>query len=534
MFILAVLSVTDSTPSPANPGPPRLTRGVRIMVVLLFGMTLALYTQDNTFPFTYHPDEGGKVVQVLVGSRNYHHPLLLLSATACAARVVATRQEPQAIVETGRWVSATFAAGSVVALALIAWWNYGLLIGWGAGLAVAFQEDLFEMAHYMKEDPALLFGLSLALFAAHVWWRRPGKASLRFLAIACGLAASGKYLGIVSLGFALPLVIWHRASDPILARGARVKVFAVAFLVTFLICNFPIFAWQVSSPFRSIGNEMHGVAGGHQGLTRKVPHAEYLISLKHKVPPVLAGLAAVYALALLATARRRTAPEWVTLLFPLAYLALISCSPKIAERYLLPVSAMAPLLAALGTGEIGRVIDSRGSPARGKLRSLASVALLGGTICAEWPAFHRTVDGFQHDDPTAVAEWIKTNLPADAIIAEDHRVNLSATKADGLSTDARVPQKVLDASFAPDLGTFDELRAKGVGYVAVCRQNYGRYFNDETKPQAGVKVGYDKRRDFYARLFAEGKLLKEWPKGTITYLQPGIRLYRISPAAEQP
>jgi hypothetical protein len=409
-----------------------------------------------------------------------------------------------------------------------------LLIGWGAGLAVAFQEDLFEMAHYMKEDPALLFGLSLALFAAHVWWRRPGKPSLLFLAIACGLAASGKYLGIVSLGFALPLVIWHRASDPILVRAARVKMFAVAFLITFLICNIPIFGWQVSSPFRSIGNEMHGVAGGHQGLTRKVPHAEYLVSLKNKVPPVLAGLAAVYALALLATARRRTPPEWVTLLFPLAYLAMISCSPKIAERYLLPVSAVAPLLAALGTGEIGRVIDSPGSATRGRLRSLASVALLGATIWAEWPAFHRTLDGFQHDDPTAVAQWIKTNLPAEAIIAEDHRVNLSATKADGLSTDARVPQKVLDASFAPELGTLEQLRSKGVGYVAVCRQNYGRYFNDKTVPQTKVKLSYDQARDFYTRLFAEGPLLKEWPKGTITYLQPGIRFYRIVLAVERP
>ena len=91
-----------------------------------------------------------------------------------------------------------------------------------------------------------------------------------------------------------------------------------------------------------------------------------------------------------------------------------------------------------------------------------------------------------------------------------------------------------DASFAPELGTLDQLRSKGVGYVAVCRQNYGRYFNDKTVPQAKVKVNYEEARDFYTRLFAEGQLLKEWPKGTITYLQPGIRLYRIEPAVEQP
>jgi hypothetical protein len=189
------------------------------------------------------------------------------------------------------------------------------------------------------------------------------------------------------------------------------------------------------------------------------------------------------------------------------------------------------LLAALGAGEIGRALGSSGIRARNILGQAVAAGLLAWIGYAEWPAFHRSWDGFQHDDPTAVAEWIKAHLPATAIIAEDHRVNLSATKAEGLSTDARVPQKVLDKSFAPELGTLDELRAKGVEYVAVCRQNYGRFFNDETKPQAGVKTGYNKNRDFYAELFAQGQLLKEWPKGPIAYLQPGIRLYRIVPAA---
>jgi len=282
---------------------------------------------------------------------------------------------------------------------------------------------------------------------------------------------------------------------------------------------------------------MDGVAGGHHGLTRKVPHAEYINSLKSKVPPLLLVLVAVYAVALLATARRRTPPEWITLLFPILYLGMISCSPKIAERYLLPVSAMVPLLAALGVGEIGRVLGASEIRGRIILGYAVTAALLGWTAYAEWPAFHRSWGGFQHDDPTAVAAWIKTHLPLDAVIAEDHRVNLAATKGnDGPSSTARVPQKVLEAKtgLAPDLGTLDDLRAKGVGYVAVCKQNYGRYFNDETKPQAGVKSGYNKQREFYARLFAEGQLLKEWPKGPIGYLQPGIKLYAITPKDSQP
>jgi hypothetical protein len=504
------------------------------MAATLFLLTLVLDTRHNDFPFSYHPDEGGKVVQVLVGSRNYHHPLLLLQTTEYVARLGFIPREPQAIVQTGRWVSAAFSAGAVAAFALLAWWNYGLLIGWGAGLTVAVQDDLFELSHYMKEDPALLFGLALALLAAHIWWRRPGKRSLRFLALGCGLAVAGKYLGIVALGFALPIVIWHRAADAVLPRAARLKTFALVFVATFLICNFPLLGWKISSPFRSIGHEMNGVAGGHLGLTRKVPHAEYLLSLKSKVPIAVAVLAAIYALALVVTEPRRTPPEWINLLFPLVFLILLSCSPKVSERYLLPVSAMIPLLAALGAGEIGRFIGGSGSPARAAFGALVSVALLGWAIYSELPEFRRSFEGFQHDDPTAVANWIKANLPADVVIAEDHRVNLSASKADGLSTNARVPQKVLDASFAPDLGTVDDLRAKGVSYVAICRQNYGRYFNDEMQPQSSVKSGYDKKREFYGRVITEGELVKDWPKGPIAYLQPGIKLYRIAPHEASP
>jgi len=525
--------VTDPLPSPAPAESPRVTPGVWLMAGMLFALTLWLHTRSNHFPYTYHPDEGGKVTQVLVGSRNYHHPLLLLQVSAYVSHLAFLPHDPQVTVETGRWVSAAFAAGSVVAFALLAWWSYGLLVGWGAGLAVALQDDLFEMSHYMKEDPALLFGLALALLAAHIWWRRPGKRSLRFLAIACGLAAAGKYLGIVAILFALPIVIWHKAGDAFLPRKARVKSFAIVFVVTFLICNFPMFGWQVSSPFRSIRNEMDGVAGGHHGLTRKVPHAEYVNSLRSKVPPVEWIFVAIYALALLVTARRRTPAEWINLLFPILFLGMISCSPKVAERYLLPVSAMVPLLAALGVGEVGRVLGASDIRGRILLGHAVTAALLAWTIYVEWPAFHRSFEGFQHDDPAAVAEWIKANLPINAVIAEDHRVNLAATKGnDGPSSTARVPQKVLEAKsgLAPDLGNLDKLRSEGVGYVAVCKQNYGRYFNDETKPQATVKSGYNKQRDFYAHLFAEGKLLKEWPKGTISYLQPGIRLYSIAPA----
>jgi len=499
------------------------------MALALFAASLTLNTRHNDFPYSYHPDEGGKTGQIIGGIRNYHHPLLMLSATDIISRVAFIPREPQPIVETGRWVSATFAAGTVAALALLAWLHYGALVAWGTGIAVGLQVDLFETAHYMKEDPALLFGIALSLLAAHLWWRGPSRRTLRFLAIACGLAVSGKYLGIVALTFALPLVVWHRAADAILDRRARLKLFGIAFGLTFLVCNLPLFATKLSSPFRSIRNEVHGVAGGHRGITREIPHGEYLETLHENVPLIVLVLTVFYAANAVFLFRRRTPPEWATLLFPLGYLAVLSCSPKIADRYLLPVSVLLPFLAILGAAELARGLDSEKLRARRKISYLVLTGLISWVALAEWPAFRRAFDGYTRDDPTAVAEWIKAHLPLDAVIAEDYRVNLSRTKANGVSKDARVPQKVYDANFAPDLGTLDELLAKGVTHVAICKQSYGRYFKDETKPREGAKTAFDKRREFYARVLEEGELVQEWPPGTISYLQPGIKLFRVAP-----
>ena len=485
------------------------------MSAALFIGSFVLFTRHHDFPYSYHPDEGGKVTQIIQGIRNYHHPLLLLSATDIASRVGFVPRTPQAIVETGRGVSAAFAAGTVVALALLAWLRYGALAGWGAGLAVALQAELFETAHYLKEDPVLAFGLALSLLAAQYWWRAPNRRTLRFLAIACGLAAAGKYIGIIALAFALPPVIWHRAADAALDRRARLKLFAIVFGLTFLAGNLPLFATKLSSPFRSIRNEVQGVAEGPSG-----PHGEYLRQLRHDTPPAVAILAGLSAAALLATARRRTPPEWAALLFPVAYVALISCSAKSAPRYLLPVNALLPALAVFGSAEIARLLNWQKPRDRHPLNAWLLFLLLAWTLRAELPPLKTSFDGFRHDDPTALAEWVKANLPSDAIIAEDHRVNLSPTKGEGFSTAARVPQKVLDAKSAADLGTVDELLAKGVTHVAICREIYDRY---EAPSKRASKHG-----EFYRRVF-QTTLLKEWPRGAISYLQPGLKLYRIAP-----
>jgi hypothetical protein len=511
-----------------------LIRGPWPMAIALFVFSLVLNTRHNDFPYTYHPDERGKVLQITERTRNFHHPLLLLSTTDWAMRLGGVKRTPQSVVEAGRWVSAAFAAGSVTALALIAWLSYGALAGWAAGVVLALQVDLFKTAHYMKEDPALMFGLALALLAAHRWSRAPTRHALLFFGFACGIAAAGKYLGIVALIFAVPLVLRRSGGEGVRDWKARLKGFALAFGLTFLLANTPFPVSEISSPFRSINHEMSGVTGGHRGLSRQAPHAIYFEKLKRSTPPVLAAFAAVYALALVVTARRRDFVEWLNLLFPLAYAAMLSCSPKIADRYLVPVNVTLAFVAVLGVAEIARAIDSPDARLRQALSFLAMAAGAGLLVFGELPPFREAFDEYATDDHAVLAAWVSGHLPREAVIAEDHRVNLSASKADGLSIDARVPQTVLDSDFAADLGSLDELRKKGVTHVAVCRDSYDRFLENGVKPGKEEKADYDRRKLFYTQLFAQGNLVREWPAGKIAYLHPGMKLYSLSPGNSKP
>ena len=54
---------------------------IAVALLALFAAAFTLFTQNNRYPFFYHPDEYGKAKQTVDGTRsyNFHHPLLLLN-----------------------------------------------------------------------------------------------------------------------------------------------------------------------------------------------------------------------------------------------------------------------------------------------------------------------------------------------------------------------------------------------------------------------------------------------------------------------
>jgi hypothetical protein len=498
----------------------RWLRGPWPIALVLFVASLALFTRDNRFAFDYHPDEDGKTHQIIERERNFHHPLLLLNATDLAVHLTGTPKTNQRVVIVGRWVSAAFAAAAVAALAFVAFYRAGWLAAWAVGLLVATHDKLYEAAHYLKEDTALMFGIALFFVAVEMFARQPSTRTLRVLGIAAAMAASGKYIGFLALLFALPLVTRARLIE------GRWKHFLLAFGLVFLVLNLPP-TTHPSNPFKSLKREVAGVAGGHRGLTRDVPHAKYFSELRDDLSVPVLALAGISLLALLASARKRTAAEWTLAAFPLVFITILSFSPKAGGRYLLPVTTLLCVLAGLGVVEIARLLP-QGAP-----RLWANVIIAGGTACllfAQWPLLRTTMDDFRHDDRVELAAWVRANVPPDAIIVEDHRVNLAASSSGDESGKPQIPQQVFDNDYAADLGTLDEMKDWGTVYVAVSKRAYERYFSKNLKPRDSEKADYERRKEFYVRLFAEGELVWERESRGIVYLQPGLRLYRLDHA----
>ena len=505
--------------------PALRTLGLRALValgaLLLFAASLALNTRTNRFPYFRHPDEPDKAQQILDGEWNYHHPMLLLATTKLCVELTGVPRNAQAIVETGRWVSAAFVAGAVTALALLAWLWRGWVAGLAAGAALLLHHQLFELAHYMKEDSALLLGLALTGLAAFAYDRRPSTAGALGLGLAAGLAISGKYLGILALGLALPPLV----QTPAGSRARRLAIFAAATIAIFALVNLPMLT-QLATFRQSVGREMELVVHGQAGLTRRVPHAQYWNIFIDNTTPAIWLLLAVFLVARWRERRSLSLTERLLIGFPFAFALALSFSPKSNDRYFLPATAFFTLLAALGVVDAARLLPGRTRT----VLALAATLLVAGQA----PSLLRYWRAFQHDDTAELIDWLRAarDVPPDATIAKDSRVGLpDPQKKKDAARAGAIPQKVIAARSAADLGTLEELRAQGVTHVAISESDYGRYFLRSLSPQRGGEADFARRKAFYEELLRAApplRLLFARDRGTVIYLHPGIRVYRIT------
>lgn len=485
---------------------------------LLGGVIFFSHTRHNDFPYTYHPDEDTKVRQIVTGKRNFFHPLLLIETVHRVFQVADLPRDPMLAARVGRMVSAGFTALALVALTLLA----ARWAGWPGGLIAAVLLTLnplaYELAHYFKEDPALLLGLAVTLLGLDLFDRSPNWKTAAFLGLGCALATSGKYLGVITLAFALPLLaIKGRAHWPAVWSG-----FLGGLIVPLLVINLPILL-RLEDFKKGLEREMSGATGGHRGQGRSVPHLEYFQKIWQTTSPGIFAGATIFYGWFLTMAKKQTLGRWLVFLFPLLFLAILSFSPKTAGRYLLPNQVLLSWVAAVGAGWIFQWAWAKETRMRWTLGVFAAV-ITAWAIFSSASDYRTQQAGFEYDARTTLRDWIDANVPPGAAIATDGRVDLQAEGQ-------WLERKVLTKEFVADLGSLDELLAEGVSHVAVSRQSYARFFNVKFRPTTSSSPDFARRAEFYRILFAEGRKVWQTKPGVNIYLHPGMELYDIRPPA---
>jgi hypothetical protein len=487
--------------------------------LVLCAAVFLLDTRHNQFPYFYHPDEAVKVDQVRTGNWNYHHPMLLLTATKAAVTFGKVPLTEQGIVEAGRAVSAAFTALAVVALSLLGYAWRGWAAAIAAGLALLLHHQFFELAHYLKEDTALIFGVALTFLLTFLFAQRPSTLRAAMLGAAVACAISGKYIGLAVLVVVVP-VFWHMRRE---GRAPRLLAFAGALVAALFLINLPLIL-NPAAFAHSFDREMQLVVHGQQGATRRVPHALYLNIFRDNTTPVMWVLLIVFLAERWRERRALLRVEWLLIAFPFVYTFALSFSPKTNDRYFLPATALFTLFASFGALDAARLL-SRWVPLR-----WATWGVMIALVAGQMPSWWRYETAFQHDDNRELLDWVKAHLPAHAVIAKDSRILLPDPNNSRDATRFEpIPQKILAKKFAADLGSIDELRKMGVTHVAVSETDYGGFFLNSVHPKKSDLAEFERRKAFYTDLLRAGDLLFQRDRGTVLYLHPGIRLYAMPP-----
>ena len=542
--------IPESPAAEAAAAPRRLRRvlpaiGAGLFCALLFVLCLWLFTRNNTFPVGFHPDEGGKVQQVVYDERNYRHPQLMLEATQIWMRFAEIPDDTQSVVIAGRQVAAFFGALSVAMLSLTAylcagWW--GLVMG---SILVGLCPPLLTYSHYMKEDTSLLVGVAMTILASRIIWmtrrwyaRIPAWA---LLAAGCALAASGKYVGAMTI--ALPVLLIFVAPGFRWYKPPLRLLLFVPLLVLFLGIinhrtlnlsgeNVAAFAgdfgqWEVllkPSFLRGLEGEAMHSATSHWGLTANRPNSYTLRTAISQSWPAAAIAAFTLPLVLLVTRKQGWGWEVIMILFTAFCAVVLSYSIILFPRYSLPVTVMLHLLGAIA---LGRLLLAGGPRPvwQFTLGAASAIGLLAiyAPLCADYT--HQ----FSADSRYALNNWAAENLPLNARVFSDGYAELHDYSLPFIHKRRDID---LRTSFIlPQMGGLPYYLRTGEAYYVICDLSYSRYFEPSAYPAPGNESSSEYSRRFYEYLLKTQTPV--WSSVTRNnmhaFTNPDIYVYRLTP-----
>jgi Na+/H+ antiporter NhaC len=154
-------------PLPSRPWPWFTAFFLVLVCLFWFGRGL-------DFSAYAHPDERNKINQIVQSYYNFNHPLLMLNSARVVAMVAGKESDFEAVKRIGRSVSVVYASLAVGILSLAMGRLYGRWVAVATGLFLMANPHLFEFAHYFKEEPTVLLGISLTILAMVFYTLRPG------------------------------------------------------------------------------------------------------------------------------------------------------------------------------------------------------------------------------------------------------------------------------------------------------------------------------------------------------------------------
>ncbi|HEY5892739.1 MAG TPA: glycosyltransferase family 39 protein [Chthoniobacterales bacterium] len=457
-----------------------------LVLAATFASCLAGYLWWNNFPFFYHPDEESKMLQIVQHHRNFWHPLLLVNGTEIWAALSGAGPNEQAVTRCGRAVSAWCAAAAVTAVAGLAWRRHGLMAAMIVALFLGTLPMLFEIAHYMKEDPALLMGLALGALSLDMFLEKPDKKRAFFLGASAAVALSAKYLGVIFLPVALGAAIWRRQFLGCVG----------SFLALTLAIN-----WQWLTHFSEV------LAGLHQetstvgwGNGKRAYGIYWKLFVLHAGLPVIVVGGAGLGIAL---AQKRKF-EIGLAIFAVALFAGLSFATKTSDRYLLPIIAITLYFFAAALIHMA-----------GRWAAVLAVALW----IPQAKVLKTYVTEFQRDSRGELAGWIDENLPRNAKVATSLWTRLP-DRSPGQSKEEPPPLE-----FLADRGSVADLKAEGFRYAVIANPESDRFLG-KAALGGGPAGDFTRRRKFYETL-TRGKLLWQAGPGWMYVLNPGLQLYEL-------
>ena len=471
-----------------------------IAASLFFAFSMVWMGRNLNFSAYAHPDERNKIIQVVDGEYNFHHPLLMLNLVRIVSKAVGVGGDFESVKLVGRWSSVFFTSAAIALLVLLMGRIYGGAVATVAGVFLLANPHIFDLAHYFKEDPALLFGLSISLLAIKGYSEKPGKWLAALTGLASSCAISGKYAGVVILPFAVYVLCVCSPS-----RGKNLWPYFSGLLFGMVLINLPAFL-ALGSASGSLDREIGLLTGHAKPISRSVPHGVYSNVYWQSSTPVLVGLLVLYGWQLFRRKFRLSPVEWVLVSLPLFYIAILSFLPRTNHRYFLPAAAILACLAAAGLLPVLEAKNGR----------LWAICIVAASLAWQAPRLYCANIGFTQDHRKELVDFIESEIPPGSLLLQDQNIDL--------------PDSIKIPIMKRRIGsrdTLESLRKEGISHVVVAQSKYGQFFKTNVIVSDDAREDFNKTKQFFESLFQEGELLREWKTGDNLYLAAPFRIYSI-------